>query len=140
MKETICTIAGIAGSFIAGMFGGWDASLATLLIFMGADYITGLIVAAVGKSQKSENGHLSSLIGWKGLAKKGVSMLLVLVAVRLDIILGTSYIRDGVCIAFMVNELISIVENAGLLGVPMPEILTKAIDLLQGKSDSGKDD
>ncbi|WP_295219059.1 phage holin family protein [Ruminococcus sp.] len=140
MKESICAVFGVVGSFIAGLFGGWDASLATLLIFMGVDYITGLIVAAAGKSQKSENGHLSSLIGWKGLAKKGVSLLLVLVAVRLDIMLGTSYIRDGVCIAFMVNELISIVENAGLLGVPMPEILTKAIDLLQGKSDSGKDD
>lgn len=133
MKETICAVLGVMGSFIAGLFGGWDASLATLLIFMGVDYLTGLIVAATGKSQKSENGHLSSLIGWKGLAKKCVSLLLVLVAVRLDIVLGTSYIRDGVCIAFMCNELISIIENAGLLGVPLPEILTKAIDLLQSK-------
>ena len=137
MKESICAMFGVVGSFIAGLFGGWDASLATLLIFMGVDYLTGLIVAVVGKSQKSANGHLSSLIGWKVLAKKGVSLLLVLVAVRLDIVLGTSYIRDAVCIAFMVNELISIVENAGLLGVPMPEILTKAIDLLQSK---GKDE
>lgn len=133
MKETICTAAGIIGSCIAGLFGGWDASMVTLLIFMGVDYLTGLAVAALGKSQKSENGHLSSLIGWKGLAKKGVSLLLVLVAVRLDITLGTSYIRDGVCIAFILNELISITENAGLLGVPLPEILKKAIDLLQNK-------
>lgn len=137
MKEAICSAFGIVGSFIAGLFGGWDASMATLLIFMGVDYLTGLVVAALGKSQKSENGHLSSLIGWKGLAKKGVSLLLVLVAVRLDITLGTSYIRDGVCIAFMVNELISITENAGLLGVPMPKILMKTVDLLQGK---GKDE
>lgn len=138
MKETICTAAGIAGSFVAGLFGGWYASLATLLIFMAIDYITGLIVAATGKSPKSKNGHLSSLIGWRGLAKKCVSLLLVLVAVRLDITLGTSYIRDAVCVAFIVNELISIIENAGLIGVPMPGILTKAIDLLQNKSDSGK--
>ena len=137
MKETICTFIGAIGGVIAWLFGGWDASLATLLIFMGVDYVTGLIVAATGKSQKSTNGGLSSLIGWKGLAKKCVSMLLVLVAVRLDITIGTSYIRDGVCIAFMVNELISIVENAGLLGVPLPEVLTKAIDLLQSK---GKDE
>lgn len=137
MKETICTFIGAVGGVIAGLFGGWDASLATLLIFMGVDYVTGLIVAATGKSQKSTNGGLSSLIGWKGLAKKCVSLLLVLVAVRLDITIGTSYIRDAVCIAFMVNELISIVENAGLLGVPLPEILTKAIDLLQSK---GKED
>ena len=140
MKESICTAIGITGSFIAGLFGGFDASMVTLLAFMGVDYVTGLIVAAVGKSRKSRNGHLSSLIGWKGLAKKCVSLLLVLVAVRLDIVLGTSYIRDCVCIAFMCNELISIIENAGLLGVPLPEILIKAIDMLQSKSGSGKED
>ena len=137
MKETICTIAGVVGSFIAGLFGGWDASMVTLLLFMGVDYITGLAVAACGKSQKSDTGRLSSKIGWRGLAKKCVSLLLVLVAVRLDITLGTTYIRDAVCIAFVVNELISITENAGLLGVPLPGILTKAIELLQTK---GKDE
>lgn len=137
MKETICTIAGILGSFIAGLFGGWDTSLITLLLFMGIDYITGLAVAACGKSTKSDTGRLSSKIGWRGLAKKCVSLLLVLVAVRLDITLGTSYIRDAVCIAFTVNELISITENAGLLGVPLPAVITKAIDLLQSK---GKED
>ena len=137
MKETICTVVGVVGSFIAGLFGGWDTSLVTLLLFMGIDYITGLAVAACGKSPKSETGRLSSKIGWRGLAKKCVSLLLVLVAVRLDITFGTSYIRDAVCIAFTVNELISITENAGLLGVPLPEILTKAIDLLQSK---GKED
>lgn len=137
MKETICTIAGVVGSFIAGLFGGWDASMVTLLLFMGVDYITGLAVAVCGKSPKSDTGRLSSKIGWKGLAKKCVSLLLVLVAVRLDITLGTTYIRDAVCIAFVVNELISITENAGLLGVPLPGILTKAIELLQTK---GKDE
>ena len=137
MKETICTIAGILGSFIAGLFGGRDTSLITLLLFMGIDYITGLAVAACGKSPKSDTGRLSSKIGWRGLAKKCVSLLLVLVAVRLDITLGTSYIRDAVCIAFTVNELISIFENAGLTGIPMPAALKKAIDLLQSK---GKED
>lgn len=137
MKETICTIVGIVGSFIAGLFGGWDASMVTLLLFMGVDYITGLAVAACGKSPKSDTGRLSSKIGWRGLAKKCVSLLLVLVAVRLDITLGTSYIRDAVCIAFIANELLSITENAGLLGVPLPAVITKAIDLLQSK---GKED
>lgn len=137
MKETICTIVGVVGSFIAGLFGGWDTSLVTLLLFMGIDYITGLAVAVCGKSPKSDTGRLSSKIGWRGLAKKCVSLLLVLVAVRLDITLGTSYIRDAVCIAFTVNELISITENAGLLGVPLPTVITKAIELLQNK---GKDE
>ena len=79
MKETICTIAGVVCSFIAGLFGGWDASMVTLLLFMGVDYITGLAVAACGKSPKSDTGRLSSKIGWCGLAKKCVSLLLVLI-------------------------------------------------------------
>lgn len=133
MKEIICTIAGVVGSFIAGLFGGWDTSLVTLLLFMGIDYITGLAVAACGKSPKTDTGRLSSKIGWRGIAKKCVSLLLVLVAVRLDITLGTSYIRDAVCIAFVANELLSITENAGLLGVPLPTVITKAIELLQSK-------
>lgn len=133
MKETICTVVGVVGSAIAGLFGGWDTSLVTLLLFMGIDYITGLAVAACGKSPKSDTGRLSSKIGWRGLAKKCVSLLLVLVAVRLDITLGTSYIRDAVCIAFVANELLSITENAGLLGVPLPTVITKAIELLQSK-------
>lgn len=131
MRETICAAIGAFGAFLAGLFGGWDASMVTLLIFMGVDYATGLAVAACGKSLKSDNGKLSSKIGWRGLVKKCVSLLLVLVAVRLDMVMGTSYLRDGVCIAFSCNELLSIVENAGLLGVPMPELLKQAIDILQ---------
>ena len=137
MKETICTIAGVIGSFIAGLFGGWDASMVTLLLFMGVDALTGIMTAYVGRSSKSQSGKLSSKSCWRGLAKKCVSLLLVLVAARLDITLSTTYIRDAVCIAFTVNELISITENAGLLGVPLPGILTKAIELLQTK---GKDE
>lgn len=133
MKETICTVVGVVGSFVAWLFGGWDTSLVTLLLFMGIDYITELAVAACGKSPKSDTGRLSSKIGWRGLAKKCVSLLLVLVAVRLDITLGTTYIRDAVCIAFVANELLSITENAGLLGVPLPAALKNAVELLQKK-------
>lgn len=134
MKETLCTILGVTGSIIAGLFGGWDASIITLLIFMGVDYITGLIVAAARRSPKSSTGGLSSAISLKGLAKKCVVLLLVLVAARLDIMLGTSYTRDAVCLAFMANELISILENAGLLGIPLPAALTNMIEILQRKN------
>ena len=130
MKETICTAFGLVGSFLAALFGGWDSALATLLIFMGVDYVTGLMVAAAGKSPK---GKLSSKVGWKGLAKKCVILLLVLVAARLDVVLGTSYVRTGVCIAFLCNEVISILENAGLMGVPLPAALKNAVELLQKK-------
>ena len=132
MKEWICAAAGTVGGLIAGLFGGWDAAMLSLLIFMGIDY-TGLIVAASGKSLKSDNGGLSSKIGWRGLAKKCIILLLVLIAARLDIVLGTDYVRAGVCIGFMCNEVISILENAGLMGIRLPDVLTKAIDLLQKK-------
>lgn len=130
MKETICTIAGIVGSFVAGLFGGWDTALATLLIFMAVDYVTGLIVAAAGKSPR---GKLSSKIGWRGLAKKCVVLLLVLVAAQLDVVLGMDYVRAGVCVAFLCNEVISILENAGLMGVPLPAAQKNAVELLQSK-------
>lgn len=138
MKESFCTAIGVTGSLIAGLFGGFDASMVTLIAFMAIDYVTGLIVAAVRKSPKTDTGGLSSRIGLKGLAKKCVVLLLVLVAARLDITLGTSYIRDAVCIGFIVNELLSIIENAGLLGVPMPQALKNAVELLQDKDGRNK--
>ena len=100
MKEWICAAAGTVGGLIAGLFGGWDAAMMTLLIFMIVDYATGLAVGWCGKSPKSSTGGLSSKVGWKGLLKKGVVLLLVVVAVRLDVMLGTSYVRDAVCIGF----------------------------------------
>ena len=125
---------GAIGGVIASAFGGWDAALSTLLIFMGIDYVTGLIVAGVfHKSQKSKSGSLESRAGWKGLCRKGVSLLIVLIACRLDILMGTTFIRDGVIIAYIVNEIISIVENAGLMGIPIPAVITKAIEVLKSK-------
>jgi toxin secretion/phage lysis holin len=141
LKETLCATVGILGSLIASLFGGFDAAMVTLLIFMAVDYISGLVVAGVfQKSNKTQNGSLESRAGWKGLCRKGMSLLIVLVAVRLDITLGTNYIRDGVCIAFITNEVISIVENAGLMGVPIPSQITKAIEVLKGKEESEEED
>ena len=135
LKTEICTSIGAVGSVIAAAFGGWDAALQTLLIFMGIDFVSGLIVAGVFKrSGKSETGALESRAGGKGLCRKGMTLLFVLIAARLDIVIGTSYIRDAVCIGFMANELISIVENAGLMGIPLPVVIQKAIDILTNKS------
>ncbi len=138
MREGIFAVAGIVGSVIASFFGGWDAALATLLIFMGIDYLTGLIVAGVFKrSTKTENGALESRAGWKGLCRKGVTLLVVLVACRLDLVMGSNFIRDAVVIAFTANEAVSIIENAGLMGVPIPAVITKTIDVLKKKEESG---
>lgn len=127
---------GIIGSGIAALFGGFDAALITLVIFMGIDYITGLIVAGVfHKSCKTENGALESLAGWKGICRKGVTLLVVLVACRLDLIMGSNFIRDAVVIAFIANETISIIENAGLMGIPIPSVIIKAIEVLKKKSE-----
>ena len=136
MKDGICTAIGVVGSTIASFFGGFDAALITLLIFMGVDYATGLIVAGVfHKSEKTENRALESRAGWKGLCRKGVSLLVVLVACRLDMIMGSNFIRDATVIAFIANETISIIENAGLMGVPIPSVITKAIEVLKKKSE-----
>lgn len=136
MKEGLCFVTGAVGSFIASLFGGFDAAMVTLLIFMAVDYISGMIVAGVfKKSQKTKNGALESGAGWKGLCRKGMTLVIVLIAVRLDMVIKTNYIRDMVCIAFIANETISIIENAGLMGVPVPAVITKAIEVLKEKSE-----
>lgn len=136
MKEFICTVFGIIGSSIVSAFGGFDAGLGTLIMFMCIDYVSGLVVAGVfKKSTKSDTGALESKAGFKGVCKKCMTLIFVLVAYRIDIVLGTSYIRNAVIIAFIANELISLVENAGLMGIPMPDIITKSIDILQKKAE-----
>lgn len=143
LKTMICTGIGIVGSTVAAAFGGWDAAMITLISMMVIDYLTGVLVAGVfHNSPKTENGTLESKAGWKGLCRKGMTLLIVLVAARLDIILGTGFIRDAVIIGYIANETISIIENAGLMGVPIPEAIKKAIEVLQqkGSEDNGGSD
>lgn len=137
MKEhVVYAVLGTIGGFISSLFGGWDSALTTLVIFMAIDYITGLMVAGIfKKSRKTENGALESHTGWKGLCRKGVTLLIVLVACRLDIEAGTTFIRDAAVIAFVANEAISIIENAGLMGIPIPSVITKGIDVLKSKAE-----
>jgi toxin secretion/phage lysis holin len=132
IKAVICTIFGIIGGTIAKLFGGWTEDMVTLIIFMAIDFIMGLIVAGVfHKSNKSKSGALNSHAGWLGLCKKCVVLLFVLVAHRLDLLLGTDYIRTTAIIGFIVNEVISIIENAGLMGIRLPEVITNAIEILK---------
>ena len=136
VKSIMLTCLGTIGGGIAALYGGWTSAMTTLIIFMTIDYITGLIVAGVfKKSGKSKNGALESRAGFKGLCRKGMILLILLVACRLDLALGTTYIKDAVCIAFVANESLSIVENAGLMGVPIPAVITKAIDVLKSKEE-----
>ncbi|MBW4846980.1 MAG: phage holin family protein [Lachnospiraceae bacterium] len=139
MKHILYTLIGIIVNIITTLFGIWNVSISTLILFMAIDFFSGLAVAGIfHNSQKTGTGTLESKAGWKGLCRKCMTMLFVLIAHRLDLSLGTSYIRDTVIIGFMANELISIVENAGLMGLPLPAALVKAIDILNKKSQTSQ--
>lgn len=138
-KGVVLSVIGFGGSFIASLFGGWTAGMETLVIFMVIDYISGVLRAAIFKnSGKSESGALNSSAGWKGLARKVMTLLMVAVSHRLDLMTGANYIRDAVVIGFCANECISIVENCGKMGLPLPSVITKAIEILQDKENKNE--
>ena len=131
---TIASVA-VAGGVIADYTGGWDTGLKMLVIFMCIDYITGLVCAGIfHKSNKSETGALESRAGFKGLCRKGMIIALVMVAHQADLITGTTIIRNSVIIAFSCNEAISVMENAAMMGLPVPVKLKEAIDILKDKN------
>jgi len=132
VKETICTAFAVLGAALSWAFGGWDAALMALVICISVDYISGSLVALVfHNSSKSESGAYNSAYGLMGLCKKGLMLLFVLVAVQIDRLLGADYVRDAVCVGFCSNEILSITENLGLAGVPMPQAVVKALEQLQ---------
>lgn len=137
MKEVICTVAGVVGTIATALWGGWEPALILLLILMAADYITGLLVAGVfHASPKSATGALESKAGWKGLCRKVVTLMIIAVANWIDLALGISIIRYGVIYGFAANELISLTENAGLMGLKLPKAIIKAIDVLSIKAEA----
>lgn len=135
MKNTIAATISVLGSSIAALFGGWNTGVQVLLILMLVDMITGIISAIMNKSDKTSTGALNSYVTWKGLVKKVVTILIVCLAYQLDLALNTSVIRDAAVIFFIFNEGTSILENAGHIGVPLPAIIQKALDVLKEKSD-----
>ena len=138
MPIKIFILSGVAcaGAAIASLFGGWNGAMTTLVILMLIDYVTGIIVAGVfHASPKSSGGALSSAVGFKGICRKFVILLIVVVACRVDLLLDTNIIRDATCIGFCANELVSITENAGLMGIPLPRKLVEAIEVLRGDDD-----
>ena len=139
MPIKIFILSGVAcvGAAIASLFGGWTGAMTTLVILMLVDYVTGIIVAGVfHASPKSSGGALSSAVGFKGICRKFVILLIVVVACRVDLLLDTNIIRDATCIGFCANELVSITENAGLMGIPLPRKLVEAIEVLRGDNDN----
>ncbi len=136
MKEWIKGIFITAGSFTASLFGGFSTGLQALLVCMVVDYLSGMVLAGVfRKSRKTESGGLESRAGFKGLIRKGMELAVVMIGAQIDRELGGHYVRDAACIGFMVNELISIIENAGLMGVPIPPVIRQAVELLTEKTE-----
>ena len=135
MDKVVSIIVGFFGTVIAGFFGRWTYAFQVLLILMAIDYVSGLVVAGVSKkSTKRKNGRLQSLYCWKGLARKMMTIVFVGIGYQVDVLLGTSYLKDGICIAFITSELISIVENAELMGVQIPTIIMNTNNILKKKS------
>lgn len=141
IKNGILAGFSVIGSFAANSLGGWDASLQVLIALMVTDYITGVLVAAVWhKSSKSSSGTLNSVAGFKGILKKCMILLLVWIGVLLDNATGANYIRMAVILFFIGNEGISLLENLGLMGVPFPAFLRRALEALRDQGDKGKDE
>lgn len=138
IKNEMFAFIGVFGAVISSAFGGWNDGMTALCVAMCIDYITGILVASVfHNSNKSEDGRLSSFEGWKGLVKKCVTLMLIMLAVHIDVVLNLdNFIRDALIIGFFANECVSIIENCGLMGMPLPKILVDAIDVLKKKADA----
>jgi toxin secretion/phage lysis holin len=141
-KNIIIMIFGSIGSLLSFLLGGFDNVMIALLIFMTLDFLSGIILAVAFKnSKKTENGRLSSQAGILGLTKKIFILFLVAVATQLDIVLDTSFIRDGTVIGFISMEGISIIENASLAGLPIPKVIKNALEIISKKEkDKDKDE
>lgn len=129
-------LAGVAGA-ICGLFGEWSTTLTILVAVMAIDYVSGVIVAACGKSPKTEAGGLSSKVGFIGIAKKCFVMLMVLLATMLDRAIGneTMVFQTSLVFYYIANEGLSVLENAALMGLPFPEKLKKALEALRDQEE-----
>lgn len=121
------------GACISYLFGGWNQLLGILLAFVVIDYIAGVSASAI-------EGKLSSNVGRKGIAKKVFIFVIVAVAHLVDVALGGgNFFRDATIFFYLANETISILENAGRVGLPIPDVLQRAIEVLKGQAEGEKE-
>lgn len=129
METVFKTILGLSGAAASYLFGGWSGLLGILLLFVVVDYMSGVIASFF-------EGKLSSNVGRKGIAKKVFVFVIVAIAHAVDIVLGDGHLfRDAAIFFYIANELISITENAGRIGVPLPPGIQKAVEVLRSKGD-----
>ena len=136
-KNVFISSFSIVTGLITSLLGGWTKGLNSLVVLMITDYIIGMILAIVfKKSSKTDTGGCSSKVGFVGLLKKFIILLMVVVGNQVDLLLSVHYVKDCCCIGFCANEIISIVENVGLMGIKLPKIITDSISILQKKGES----
>lgn len=129
LDKTFKSIITVLGA-VVGYLWGWSPLLPILLVFVVLDYVSGMLASAV-------EGKLSSQVGFKSIPKKIMIFFLVAIGHLIDGLLGDNHMfRDAVIFFFLSNELLSIIENSGRMGLPIPSILTKAVDILKGKEDN----
>jgi toxin secretion/phage lysis holin len=134
MENLFKTIVAIGGAVASYLFGGWSSLLSILLTFVVLDYVTGFAAAA-------KEGKLNSEVGMWGIAKKVGIFAIVAAAHLVDTALGDAHLfRDAAIFFFLANELLSVIENAGRIGVPIPPVLQQAVEVLRGKGDAGHAD
>ena len=131
----------LAAGAVAGLYGEWSTALTILLVMMGVDYITGVLVAIAGKSPKTDKGGLSSKVGFVGLAKKGFIMLIVLIATLLDQAIGNTAMvfQTATVFYYIANEGLSVLENADLMGVPFPAFIRQRLESMRENKDKPPD-
>ena len=137
MEKTVKWFAAAAGA-VAGLFMRMPIAVRLLVLLMGLDYLSGVGVALLGKSPKSEGGALSSRAGFVGLMRKAMILIVILLAAVLDNLTGSAACTGAAAMFYIVNESLSILENAVLLGVPVPQKLTQALDVAKWTSNSEK--
>ena len=131
-------VTGAIGSLLINLIGKPTDDLIILLVLMIIDLIVGFLISAIWqKSTKTDSGKLSSRVMFKGIVKKFLTLVIVVIAYQLDILLAMSVIRHIVIIAFIVEEVLSITENIAITGIKIPTIITKALDVLEKEVKSG---
>ncbi|MEK3699370.1 phage holin family protein [Paenibacillus sp. FSL R10-2199] len=127
-------VSAAAGATVGYLWGGWTVMLQALLVLVIVDFVTGWAAAWI-------NGELRSMKGYIGVAKKISIFMFITVAHVIDMVLGDMhYLRDAVVFFYMANELLSIIENAGKMGVPMPPVLRDAVAVLESKAGGKKEE
>lgn len=131
MAKWFYGITAVVGGVVGYLTGEWSAPMYALLVLMGIDFVTGVIKGAMSKSEKTENHRLQSSVMFIGLLRKITCLLAVVAAHWMDIVLDITVIRDACVMCFIADELLSLIENCGAIGIPIPEKLRDCVEELK---------